>query len=108
MRAVRIHAFGEAPRVDEIDEPVAGEGQQLASVRYAAVNPIDIWVTKGTVAGGKQRLPLTLGAEGVVEIDGRPGTPASCTTPVAEGMAVHTQTERLKRLRANVSFDDSE
>src|SRR6188472_2165734 len=38
----------------------------------------------------------------LVEIDGRPGTPASCTTPVVEGMAVHTQTERLKRLRKGV------
>jgi formate dehydrogenase major subunit len=27
----------------------------------------------------------------VVEIEGRRGTPASCTTPVAEGMVVHTQ-----------------
>ena len=32
----------------------------------------------------------------LVEIDGRPGTPASCTTPAANGMVVHTQTERLK------------
>ncbi|HUK00109.1 MAG TPA: formate dehydrogenase subunit alpha, partial [Stellaceae bacterium] len=30
------------------------------------------------------------------------GTPASCTTPVAEGMVVTTQSERLKRLRRNV------
>src|SRR6202023_949744 len=35
----------------------------------------------------------------LVEIDGRAGTPASCTTPVAAGMVVRTQTERLKRLR---------
>src|SRR6478672_11473977 len=32
----------------------------------------------------------------LVEIQGRNGTPASCTTPVAEGMVVHTQTDRLK------------
>src|SRR6185436_12233359 len=38
----------------------------------------------------------------LVEIQGRNGTPASCTTPVAEGMVVHTQTERLKRLRKGV------
>ncbi len=38
----------------------------------------------------------------LVEIEGRAGTPASCTTPVAEGMVVHTQTERLKRLRKGV------
>jgi len=38
----------------------------------------------------------------LVEIQGRPGTPASCTTPVAEGMVVSTQTERLKKLRRGV------
>jgi formate dehydrogenase major subunit len=37
-----------------------------------------------------------------VEIEGRPGTPAACTTPVAEGMAVSTQTPRLAKLRRNV------
>src|SRR6201991_2044725 len=38
----------------------------------------------------------------LVEIDGRPGTPASCTTPVAAGMKVRTQTDRLKKLRRGV------
>ena len=38
----------------------------------------------------------------LVEINGRPGTPASCTTPVAEGLVVSTQTEQLKRLRRGV------
>jgi formate dehydrogenase major subunit len=38
----------------------------------------------------------------LVEIEGRPGTPASCTTPVANGMVVRTQTDRLKRLRKGV------
>src|SRR5687767_4240773 len=35
----------------------------------------------------------------LVEIDGAKGTPASCTTPVASGMVVHTQTPRLAKLR---------
>ena len=38
----------------------------------------------------------------LVEIEGRAGTPASCTTPVAEGMVVHTQNERLGKLRRGV------
>ncbi len=38
----------------------------------------------------------------LVEIDGRPGAPASCTTPVVDGMRVRTQTPRLERLRRNV------
>ncbi|ESZ09543.1 formate dehydrogenase subunit alpha [Mesorhizobium sp. L48C026A00] len=38
----------------------------------------------------------------LVEIDGRNGTPSSCTTPVAPGMVVHTQTGRLKDIRRGV------
>jgi formate dehydrogenase major subunit len=38
----------------------------------------------------------------LVEIEGRAGTPASCTTPVVPGMVVHTQTARLKALRKGV------
>jgi formate dehydrogenase major subunit len=38
----------------------------------------------------------------LVEVEGRNGTPASCTTPADEGMVVHTQTERLKKIRKGV------
>jgi formate dehydrogenase major subunit len=38
----------------------------------------------------------------LVEIDGRKGTPASCTTPVAPGMQVTTQSPKLERLRRGV------
>ena len=38
----------------------------------------------------------------LVEIDGKRGTPASCTTPCEPGMVVHTQTPRLESLRRGV------
>ncbi|TCR62490.1 formate dehydrogenase subunit alpha [Bosea sp. BK604] len=38
----------------------------------------------------------------LVEIEGRRGTPASCTTPAEEGMVVRTQTEQLATLRKGV------
>ncbi|TKT74271.1 formate dehydrogenase subunit alpha [Aquamicrobium sp. LC103] len=38
----------------------------------------------------------------LVEIEGRAGTPSSCTTPVAPGMVVKTQTSRLKDIRKGV------
>ncbi len=38
----------------------------------------------------------------LVEIEGRRGTPASCTTPVEAGMIVHTQTQKLAKLRKGV------
>ncbi len=51
--------------------------------------------TDNVAAYGSCRLCL-------VEIEGRKGTPASCTTPVAEGMKVSTQTPRLQKLRRGV------
>ncbi len=38
----------------------------------------------------------------LVEIEGRKGTPASCTTPAEQGMVVATQTPRLEKLRRGV------
>ena len=38
----------------------------------------------------------------LVEIEGRAGTPASCTTPVAPGMKVRTTTDTLRQLRLGV------
>jgi formate dehydrogenase major subunit len=38
----------------------------------------------------------------LVEIDGVKGAPASCTTPVSEGMIVHTQTPKIAKLRKGV------
>ncbi|NJO22995.1 MAG: molybdopterin-dependent oxidoreductase, partial [Sphingomonadales bacterium] len=38
----------------------------------------------------------------LVEVEGRGGTPASCTTPAMNGLVVHTQTERLKKIRRGV------
>ncbi|MBK6318693.1 MAG: formate dehydrogenase subunit alpha [Dehalococcoidia bacterium] len=38
----------------------------------------------------------------LVEIEGRKGTPASCTTPVEAGMKVTTQSAKLARLRRGV------
>ncbi|MDI6025474.1 formate dehydrogenase subunit alpha [Corticibacterium sp. UT-5YL-CI-8] len=38
----------------------------------------------------------------LVEIEGRNGTPSSCTTPVMPGMVVKTQTSRLKDIRRGV------
>jgi len=37
-----------------------------------------------------------------VEIEGRRGTPASCTTPVENGLKVWTQTGKLAKLRRNI------
>jgi len=38
----------------------------------------------------------------IVEIEGRQNLPTACTTPVEEGMVVHTRTSRVQALRADL------
>ncbi len=38
----------------------------------------------------------------LIEVEGKRGTPSSCTLPASSGMVVHTQTDRLKKLRRGV------
>jgi formate dehydrogenase major subunit len=72
------------------------EGTSVMRAGFEAGIPIPkLCATDSVDAFGSCRLCL-------VEIDGRRGTPSSCTTPVAEGMVVHTQTERLRKLRKGV------
>src|SRR5262245_21104307 len=51
--------------------------------------------TDSVDAVGSSRLCL-------IEIEGRNATPASCTTPVANGIVVHTQSSRLHQIRRGV------
>src|SRR5882757_3213999 len=82
----------------EIDgKPVtvpAGTSVMRAAVD-AGVQVPKLCATDSVEAFGSCRLCL-------VEVDGRRGTPASCTTPVAAGMVVSTQTDRLKQIRNGV------
>ncbi|MDP2969416.1 MAG: molybdopterin-dependent oxidoreductase, partial [Deltaproteobacteria bacterium] len=38
----------------------------------------------------------------IVEIEGMRGLPTSCTTPVQDGMVVHTETEEIQRVRRTI------
>ncbi|HET6718423.1 MAG TPA: formate dehydrogenase subunit alpha [Rhodocyclaceae bacterium] len=65
----------------------AAQESGIAIPKLCATDSLEAW--------GSCRLCL-------VEIDGRRGYPASCTTPVEAGMVVHTQTPKLAELRRNV------
>src|SRR5262245_43094874 len=82
----------------EIDgEPVtvpAGTSIMRAAMEIGTKVP-KLCATDSLEAFGSCRLCL-------VEIEGRRGTPASCTTPVEPGMKVRTQTAKLAKLRRNV------
>ena len=72
------------------------EGTSLMrAAKEAGISVPKLCATDMVDAFGSCRLCL-------VEIEGRSGTPASCTTLVAEGMVVRTQTDRLKTLRKGV------
>ncbi|MCH7627962.1 MAG: formate dehydrogenase subunit alpha [Proteobacteria bacterium] len=72
----------------------AGTSVMRAAVQSGGSIP-RLCATDSVKAFGSCRLCL-------VEIDGMRGTPASCTTPVAPGMHVRTQTPRLEKLRRGV------
>ncbi|NDB25820.1 MAG: formate dehydrogenase subunit alpha, partial [Gammaproteobacteria bacterium] len=104
MNAVIDRDFGTPASQAEVRVTLEIDGQRIevpagTSVMRAAaeagVSIPKLCATDTLEAFGSCRLCL-------VEIDGRAGTPASCTTPVAEGMRIRTQTEKLKSLRRGV------
>lgn len=101
-----------APEVDYGTPPVSGEatatvtidGRQvqvppgtsvLRAATEAGVDVPTLCATDSLTAFGSCRLC-------VVEVDGAKGTPASCTTPCADGMVVRTDTEQVKAVRHGV------
>jgi NADPH2:quinone reductase len=71
MKAARVHRFGDPLQLDEVPEPHPGPGEVVVDLEFISVNPLDIWVTRGTVAGGSQPLPFVPGLEAVGSVNGR-------------------------------------
>ncbi|HKX48595.1 MAG TPA: zinc-binding dehydrogenase [Gaiellaceae bacterium] len=63
MKAVRIHEDGgpEVLRYEDVEDPTAGAGEVLVSLRAAGLNHLDVWVRKGLPSVPKPRI---LGADG--------------------------------------------
>jgi formate dehydrogenase major subunit len=87
---------------DQVQLTIDGETievpEGISVMRAAALignNIPKLCATDSLEAFGSCRLCL-------VEVEGRNGFPASCTTPVTPGMVVRTQTNRLKQLRRGV------
>ena len=82
-------------RIDGRDVTVpAGTSVMRAAAECGGAIP-SLCATDSVKAFGSCRMCL-------VEIEGRRGTPASCTTPVEPGMVVQTQTPLLQKLRKGV------
>ncbi|MDG4786506.1 formate dehydrogenase subunit alpha [Micromonospora sp. WMMD1102] len=89
---------GPATVTVEVDGHPVAVPEGTSVMRAAALSGIEIpklCATDSLEAFGSCRLCL-------VEIDGRRGSPASCTTPVADGMRVTTQSPKLAKLRQGV------
>ena len=81
--------------IDGVDVTVPAGTMIMHAATVAGINVPKLCATDSLDPFGSCRLCL-------VEIDGKRGTPASCTTPVEAGMKVHTQTPRLAKLRKGV------
>src|SRR5258705_9856586 len=81
--------------IDGHDVTVPAGTSIMRAAMDAGIKVPKLCATDSVEAFGSCRLCL-------VEIAGRAGTPASCTTPVAAGMVVSTQTDRLKQIRNGV------
>ncbi len=81
--------------VDGFEVTVPAGTSVMRAAKEAGISVPKLCATDSLDAFGSCRLCL-------VEIEGRAGTPASCTTPVAAGMVVHTQTPKIKQIRRGV------
>jgi formate dehydrogenase major subunit len=81
--------------VDGFEVTVPEGTSIMRAAAEAGISVPKLCATDSVDAFGSCRLCL-------VEIEGRNGTPASCTTPVAPGIRVTTQNARLKQLRRGV------
>ncbi len=94
MRAARVHHFGDTLQIDDVPNPEVGPGEVLVDVEFIGVNPLDVWVTQGTVGGGNQPLPFIPGLEAVGTVDDR--------QYVVHGFGVGTASDGMYRERAAV------
>ncbi len=81
--------------VDGIEITVPEGTSVMRAASEVGIQIPKLCATDSVEAFGSCRLCL-------VEIEGRRGTPSSCTTPVAPGMVVHTQTEKVAKIRKGV------
>ena len=81
--------------IDGFDVVVPEGTSVMRAAAIAGIKVPKLCATDSVEAFGSCRVCL-------VEIQGRRGYPASCTTPAEEGMVVRTQTQALAGLRRNV------
>jgi formate dehydrogenase major subunit len=104
MASIKQMDYGTPARVSDTHVTLDIDGRAVTvpagtsimrAAAEAGINVPKLCATDSIEAFGSCRLCM-------VEVEGRKGTPASCTTPVMPGMKVKTQTSRLEKLRRGV------
>ena len=72
MRAARLHSIGGTLQLDELPDPEPGPGEKLVDIAYASINPLDVWITQGSIGAAAANLPWIPGGEATGHVDGRP------------------------------------
>jgi formate dehydrogenase major subunit len=90
-----VHGETVTIEIDGLPATVRAGTSILRAARESGVDIPKLCATDSLKPFGSCRLCL-------VEVEGRQGYPASCTTQVEDGMQIRTQTEALGRLRRNV------
>ena len=65
MKAAVQEERGKAPRCEEFDEPVAGDGESLVRVCAASLKPVDRQLANGTHFASPKEFPVICGTDGV-------------------------------------------
>lgn len=68
VRALRVHAFGEPPRLDRLTLPPPGEGEALVRLEATVIGHHDLGIAAGILPGG-QPLPFVPGLEGAGRVE---------------------------------------
>ncbi|KQO79187.1 formate dehydrogenase subunit alpha [Methylobacterium sp. Leaf88] len=92
---IRVNEQTVTLTIDGMNVTVPAGTSVMAAAMHAGTQIPKLCATDSLEAFGSCRLCL-------VEIEGRRGTPASCTTPAENGMVVSTQTDKLAKLRKGV------
>jgi NADPH:quinone reductase-like Zn-dependent oxidoreductase len=71
MDAALLQERGSPPTFGRFAEPCSGEGRVIVDVAVAGIDPIDIAIAAGRVAGREPPLPSVPGLEGIGTVDGR-------------------------------------
>src|ERR1700741_888291 len=104
MSMIRETDYGTPARASETQVTLVIDGRTVSVPRGTSIMraAVDAGIQVPKLCATDSLEPFGSCRLCLVEIDGREGFPASCTTPAEPGMTVRTQTPKLQELRKGV------